>query len=360
MFSSFLPLTLPENRKGEIVSENLNINGYICANGKIYDILKSENVSKADLAKLDKNSDNKISEDDFAEFTGEEEEITYSKNPKIASLQYQQEREEEKIEKYQKRISDLMVLRNKTKVNIAGVSNEETVNSLTSKLDSIQSEIDGYNSKIIECISNLGAINVSIIQAQMQAANALSGTSASNGANASALNMAQGTASAGNTTSSLNVQTGSGSDLMAVTGDLSICLDRVASSLGTSRQGAADYITTLCNTVGKGYFDPKVILSQIFSESSGNQSCSTTATSDFVGLGQMSAVAVEEVNNQFGTNFTFNDMNDAAKNLKAMVYLMTYQYERYGHNLGAAITAYNVGHYSGTVNGYAQKILSRV
>ena len=349
-----MPLTLPENRKGEIVSENLNINGYICANGKIYDILKSENVSKADLAKLDKNSDNKISEDDFAEFTGEEEEITYSENPKIASLQYQQEREEEKIEKYQKRISDLMVLRNKTKVNIAGVSNEETVNSLTSKLDSIQSEIDGYNSKIIECISNLGSINVSIIQAQMQAANT------SNSTIISGLNAAQGTTQTGGTTSSLNVQTGSGSDLMSVTGDLSICLDRVASSLGTSRQGAADYITTLCNTVGKGYFDPKVILSQIFSESSGIQSCSTTATSDFVGLGQMSAVAVEEVNNQFGTNFTFNDMNDAAKNLKAMVYLMTYQYERYGHNLGAAITAYNVGHYSGTVNGYAQKILSRV
>lgn len=336
------------------MSENLNINGYICANGEIYNILKSENVSKADLAKLDKNSDNKISEDDFAEFTGEEEEITYSKNPKIASLQYQQEREEEKIEKYQKRISDLMVLRNKTKVNIAGVSNEETVNSLTSKLDSIQSEIDGYNSKIIECISNLGAINVSIIQAQMQAANT------SNSTIISGLNAAQGTTQTGGTTSSLNVQAGSGSDLMAVTGDLSICLDRVASSLGTSRQGAADYITTLCNTVGKGYFDPKVILSQIFSESSGNQSCSTTATSDFVGLGQMSAVAVEEVNNQFGTNFTFNDMNDAAKNLEAMVYLMTYQYERYGHNLGAAITAYNVGHYSGTVNGYAQKILSRV
>lgn len=349
-----MPLTLPENRKGEIVSENLNINGYICANGKIYDILKSENVSKADLAKLDKNSDNKISEDDFAEFTGEEEEITYSKNPKIASLQYQQEREEEKIEKYQKRISDLMVLRNKTKVNISGVSNEETVNSLTSKLDSIQSEIDGYNSKIIECISNLGSINISIIQAQMQAANT------SNSMIISGLNAAQGTTQTGGTTSSLNVQTGSGSDLMAVTGDLSICLDRVASSLGTSRQGAADYITTLCNTVGKGYFDPKVILSQIFSESSGNQSCSTTATSDFVGLGQMSAVAVQEVNNQFGTNFTFNDMNDAAKNLEAMVYLMTYQYERYGHNLGAAITAYNVGHYSGTVNGYAQKILSRV
>lgn len=354
MFSSFLPLGLLENRKGEIVSENLNINGYICANGEIYDILKSENVSKADLAKLDKNSDNKISEDDFAEFTGEEEEITYSENPKIASLQYQHEREEEKIEKYQKRISDLMVLRNKTKVNIAGVSNEETVNSLTSKLDSIQSEIDGYNSKIIECISNLGSINVSIIQAQMQAANT------SNSMVISGLNTAQRTTPTGGTTSSLNVQAGSGSDLMTVTGDLSICLDRVASSLGTSRQGAADYITTLCNTVGKGYFDPKVILSQIFSESSGNQSCSTTATSDFVGLGQMSAVAVEEVNNQFGTNFTFNDMNDAAKNLKAMVYLMTYQYERYGHNLGAAITAYNVGHYSGTVNGYAQKILSRV
>lgn len=344
MFYLFLPLCLLENRKGVIVSENLNINGYICANSEIYNILKSENVSSADLKKLDKNSDNKISEDDFAEFTGEEEETTYSSNPQIASLEFQQETEEKNIEKFQRRINDLMVLKNKTRVNIAGVSEDETKNSLLSKLDSIQSEIDEYNSKIIQCLENIGNIASSIIQLKTQAANSSSGNTSnlyspaiSNASGASSLSSGQTTA--------LNVQAGSGAELAAVDGDLSICLDRVASSLGTSRQGAADYITTLCNTVGKGYFDPKVILSQIFSESSGIQSCSTTATSDFVGLGQMSEVAVQEVNNQFGTNFTFNDMNDAAKNLEAMVYLMTYQYERYGNNLGAAITAYNVGHF---------------
>lgn len=124
------------------MSENLNINGYICTNSEIYNILKSENVSSADLKKLDKNSDNKISEDDFAEFTGEEEETTYSSNPQIASLEFQQETEEKNIEKFQRRINDLMVLKNKTRVNIAGVSEDETKNSLLSKLDSIQSEID--------------------------------------------------------------------------------------------------------------------------------------------------------------------------------------------------------------------------
>ena len=238
-------------------------------------------------------------------------------------------------------------------------SEDETKNSLLSKLDSIQSEIDEYNSKIIQCLENIGNIASSIIQLKTQAANSSSGNTSN--LYSPAISNASGASSlSGGQTTALNVQAGSGAELAAVDGDLSICLDRVASSLGTSRQGAADYITTLCNTVGKGYFDPKVILSQIFSESSGIQSCSTTATSDFVGLGQMSEVAVQEVNNQFGTNFTFNDMNDAAKNLEAMVYLMTYQYERYGNNLGAAITAYNVGHFSGTVNGYAQKILSRV
>ena len=346
------------------MSDELNVNGYICASNKVYDSLKSENISKDNLAKLDKNSDNKISEDELVEFDDKEEESaskkTYSDNPQIASLELQYEKEQEDIVKYQKRIADLMVLKNKTRVNVASASKNETKEALMSKLDNIQGEIDEYNTKIISSLNNMGTISANIKNIQTQIENTKTSYTAIQ-ANSNASTASTSTNAVSNTASaSLNVQTGTGQELMNVTGDLSICLDRVAESLNTSRQGAADYITTLCNTITNGEINPKVILSQIFSESSGIQSCSTTATSKFVGLGQMSAVAVEEINRQFGTNFTFSDMDNAAKNLEAMVYLMTYQYRRYDNNIAAAITAYNVGHYSGTVNNYAKKILSRV
>ena len=74
----------------------------------------------------------------------------------------------------------------------------------------------------------------------------------------------------------------------------------------------------------------------------------------------MSEVAVKAVNQEFGTNFTFEDMNDPAKNIEAMVYLMHYHYEKYDNNIGAAITAYATGHYDGTVIDYAKRVMSRV
>lgn len=340
------------------MSENLNINGYVCANNDIYTTLKAANLTSDKLQALDKNSDNKISEDELMEFTGEDDTVSgtatvYSDNPTINSLQMQYEKQMREIYRLQQKISHLRTLKSETKANMAQFAEDsEERSGLESKMDEIQGKIDSYNSSVTSGISNLFSINMQIQNAQNNLNSTGSTASAvmSNGVNATSAT-ASGT---------LEVNKGSGASLATVTGDLSTCLDRVAQSLGTSRSDAADYITTLCNTVGKGYFNPKVILSQIFSESSGNQSCSTTSTSKYVGLGQMSAVAVEEVNKQFGTNFTFNDMNNAAKNLKAMVYLMTYQYERYGKNLGAALTAYNVGHYSGSVNNYAQKIMSRV
>lgn len=340
------------------MSENLNINGYSCENKTVYETLKAAGLTSANLKTLDKNSDMKISEDELVEFEGEEEanskEETYSDNPTIQSLQRQYKKEMQAMYDYQHKIMELRQLKNEVKTSLASVPEDsDSRGTLEARMDKIQGKIDSANSSITKCLSNMAEINNSIIQAQYNLNNAnnltgsLSGTAGTAG-------------TSGATGGNLNVQSGSGTALASVTGDLSTCLDRVAKSLGTSRQEAADYITTLCNTIGKGYFDPKIILSQVFSESSGNQSCSTTATSKYVGLGQMSAVAVKEVNNQFGTNFSFNDMNDPAKNLQAMVYLMRYQYERYGKNLGAALTAYNVGHYSGSVNKYAQKIMSRV
>lgn len=344
------------------MSENFNINGYTCATGSIYETLKSANLTSSDLKTLDKNSDNKISEDELMEFVEDESTSSaktgsdeLSDDPTIRTLQKKYKKEMKDLYRYQSKLSKLRTMRSEAKANLAGLEEDSSARSdAEARVEEIQSKMDSMNSSITKCIQNMFSINLEIINAQNNLNNNNSISSTQTDGTVNAASQTTGT------TETLQVQQGSGSNLASVSGDLSICLDRVAQSLGTTRQNAADYITTLCNTVGKGYFNPKVILSQIFSESSGNQSCSTTSTSKYVGLGQMSAVAVQEVNNQFGTNFTFNDMNDASKNLKAMVYLMRYQYERYGKNLGAALTAYNVGHYSGTVNNYAQKIMSRV
>lgn len=350
------------------MSEDLNVNGYTCETKAIYDALKSANVKSSKLKAIDKNSDKKISEDEYQEYLESEDEEEkssssvqdeYSDDPTVQSLQRKYDREQRAIYRLQLRIKSLNALLKEAEGNLAGYPKDsDSRESMQAVVDSVQEKIDSATSEIASHNATMSNIMTSIQNRKNQLANeaALSASMAS-----SAETSASSTSGAGSvgTTTPISAESGSGSDLAGVTGDLSICLDRVAKSLGTSRNEAADYIATLCKTVGKGYFNPKVILSQIFSESGGDNSASSTPT--YVGFGQMSAVAVQEVNNQFGTNYSFADMHDPAKNLQAMIYLMRFQYERYGHDIGKALTAYNVGNCSsGVVNDYARKILSRV
>lgn len=342
------------------MSENFKIGNYNYTINEIYSSPNNVNMTDGNLNPSSIQAKNKTSEDELAEFTDEETNSS-SENYSISKLQKQYKKEMENMQRYQDKLSEYRKIKNEIKNKLI-LADADNTSNLETKLDNIQEKIDTTNSKLSDCISKMSALNTSIlneqnnilaqIQSDIQSSQYLQPLSYSN------TNM-QNVNGITPVNTNLNVQQGSGTSLMGVTGELSVCLDRVAQSLGTSRQDAADYITTLCNTVGEGKVNPKIMLSQIFSESSGNQSCTTTATSKFVGLGQMSSVAVKEINNQYGTNFTFQDMDNPAKNLEAMTYLMKYQLNRYNGNMGAALTAYNVGHFSGSVNGYAQKIMSR-
>lgn len=341
--------------------ENLSINGYICETNNIYTELKTKNLSTDELASLDKNSDNKISEDEYVELSDSEEfekNSEYDEDPHIAYYQKRYQREEKRIYelkcdilRYKNRQKEIKFQMENTTPN--SDSDSESSNSAQELYEEINSKINATNSKINACIKIMSDATFAI-QKRIDELNNRTSTSSTTVTNTNTDNSS--VSNAGN----ISVESGSGKDLYNVTGDLSICLDRVAEGLGTTREGAADYIASVCNSAGGGKIDPKIILSQIFSESSGYYNVTTTETSDFVGLGQMSEVAVKAVNQEFGTNFTFEDMNDPAKNIEAMVYLMHYHYEKYDNNIGAAITAYATGHYDGTVIDYAKRVMSRV
>ncbi len=351
------------------MSENFSIGSYNCSTSNVYEVLKDFGLDDNTFKKIDKNSDKTITEDELVEFAESEEETENtdtdtktstsnsgeSEDVEVQNLQNQKDRKIKEMYKLKAKIKRLENLQKQAEAEAVCYAKEsEARNKADSIVSDYEGQISSINSQISSAVSQIVSLDSQIAQLKnskalaAQYANAITNTSS----------VTNTSTSTNNTSGNIEVQEGSGANLASVTGDLSTCLDRVASSLGVDRQTAADYITTLCNTVGCGYFEPKVILSQIFSESGGDNSASSTPA--YVGFGQMSAVAVEEVNRQFGTNYTFDDMHDPAKNLEAMIYLMRFQYERYGKDIGKALTAYNVGNCeSGVVNSYAQTILSR-
>ena len=370
------------------MSENFKIGSYTCESQAVYSILSDKELSITDseLKQIDSNKDNIISEDELVEFSElEETDDTQKTSSNSDGLQTTEEMGEEysddiRIRDYQiKRDEEIKTLRKLNfklkKANIRFKAAEANAvgyaedSSAKSKADSYVDECEGkvkdIKSKISNCTKNILSYNAQIeqIQAQLAAAAQAAANNTSSNVDTAASNSeaadSNAAANASGASGNYTYVEGSGADLANVDGDLSICLDRMADSLGTDRASAADYVATLCKNQGAGYFDPKIIVSLVFSESGGDN----TASSDpnYVGFGQMSSVAVDEVNNQFGTNFTFSDMSDPAKNLEALVYLLRFQYERYDHDLGKALTAYNVGNCeSGVINYYAQQIMSRV
>ena len=370
------------------MSENFKIGNYTCESQAVYSILSDPdlNLSDAELEKIDKSKDKIITEDELVEFseleedddvneasstsggllTTEEMGEEYSDDARIRDYQIKRDQEIKNMRKYNIKLKKANVRLKAAEANAAGYAEDSDARSKAdSYVSDCESKVKDIKDKISSCTKNILNYNAQIEQIEAQlaaaaqaAANNISSTETTVAAN-DGTTSSESTANASGTSSNFTYTEGSGAELANVTGDLSICLYRMASSLGTDRASAADYVATLCKNQGLGYFDPKIIVSLVFSESSGDNSASSDP--NYVGFGQMSAVAVEEINNQFGTSFTFSDMYDPAKNLEAIVYLLRFQYERYDHNLGKALTAYNVGNCeSGNINYYAQQIMSRV
>ena len=369
------------------MSENFKIGSYTCESQTVYSILSDKTLDITDdvLKQIDKSNDKIITEDELVEYseleeddeaeeasknsdgllTTEEMGEEYSDDARIRDYQMKRDQEIKNIRKYNLKLKKANIRLKAAEANAAGYAEDS---SARSKADSYVEECEGkvktLEDKISTSTKNILSYNAQIEQIQAQlaaAAQAAANNNTSSNSDTTSGGVADSNAaeSTGGTSGNYTYVEGSGAELAKVDGELSICLDRMADSLGTDRASAADYVATLCKNQGAGYFDPKIIVSLVFSESGGDN----TASSDpnYVGFGQMSSVAVDEVNNQFGTSFTFSDMSDPAKNLEALVYLLRFQYERYDHDLGKALTAYNVGNCeSGVINYYAQQIMSRV
>ncbi len=341
------------------MSENFSIQGYECTTKSVFQTLSDKKVNLSDLKKIDKNSDNKISEDELVEFQEMDDNTAISEykdedidEHRIKQYHEQIEKEEadikrnsEKIRAYEKYATSI-----KTSGGELSDSDKKRIQEYEDKVANLNSKIDSSYSKIRELNNSISNILNSNKYADNNGA-----TSAT-----SSIGAMGGTAANTGITDPSQVSSAASKGAANLKGELSSCLDNIAKSLNCSRDAAYNYIEQLCKNEGCGYFTPELIISQVYSESSGNQSSVSSAGA--YGLGQLKSVAVQEVNNKFGTSFKFSDVkNNGYTNLKAMIYYMRYQYNRYGNDVAKALTAYNRGNCNnGVINSYAKKIMSRV
>ena len=136
--------------------------------------------------------------------------------------------------------------------------------------------------------------------------------------------------------------------------------DTLCSTLGMSQEETMDYLTELCESEewGNGCIDPVTLCAQIRQESGYN----ATIVGDSglaVGLGQFHECAVEEVNNQYGTNYTSADRSDPNKALEMMVLLLKYDYSKTG-STDAMLAMYNQGNPNGINTSGGQNYVSAV
>ena len=131
-----------------------------------------------------------------------------------------------------------------------------------------------------------------------------------------------------------------------------------------SREETAAYLTNLCESEewAAGCIDPVTLCAQIRQES-GYVADIVGDGGLAVGLGQFHECAVEEVNNQYGTNYTSADRSDPYKALEMMALLLKYDYSKTG-DTNSMLAMYNQGNPNGinTSGGqnYVRAVMSRI
>ena len=105
-----------------------------------------------------------------------------------------------------------------------------------------------------------------------------------------------------------------------------------------------EYLTELCESpdFGNGCITPTLLFAQMYQESGFNP----TIVGDggaALGLGQFHKVAVDEVNNQYNTNYTYEDRANPKKAIEMMTLLLRYDYKCTGSTEGM-LAMYNQGH----------------
>lgn len=160
---------------------------------------------------------------------------------------------------------------------------------------------------------------------------------------------------------------GSGSafleELKQLSGDAVENYHKLCDVLGMTEEETADYLTQLCESKNwaNGVTYPSLLLAQISKESKFNPE----AIGDgglALGLGQFHTCAVDEVNNRFNTNYTYNDRKDPHKALEMMALLLRYDYSQTQSTYGM-LAMYNQGHPSlDTIEGqsYVKNVLGEI
>ena len=154
------------------------------------------------------------------------------------------------------------------------------------------------------------------------------------------------------------------SELEATGGDAWNDFDKLCSTLGMSREETAEYLTNLCESDewAAGCIDPVTLCAQIRQES-GYVADIVGDSGLAVGLGQFHECAVQEVNNQYGTNYTSADRTDPYKALEMMALLLKYDYSKTGTTEGM-LAMYNQGNANGinTTGGqnYVNAVMARI
>ncbi len=135
---------------------------------------------------------------------------------------------------------------------------------------------------------------------------------------------------------------------------------KLCDELGMSEDEAAAYITELCESEewGDGCIDPVLLCAQICQES-GYDADIVGDSGAALGLGQFHKCAVDEVNNQYGTNYTYSDRSDPEKALEMMVLLLKYDYSQTGSTDGM-LAMYNQGHASAINESAGQNYVKNV
>jgi len=158
--------------------------------------------------------------------------------------------------------------------------------------------------------------------------------------------------------------------LQSAGGDAWNEFDRLASTLGLSKDKTAEYLENLCNTVGENCIDP-VIFTALLRQESGYRRDAVGDGGLAIGLGQLQPIAVEQLNQWYpDKNYSNDDRYDAYKNLEMTMMCIKGHYNEYVNAYGTEpsvrtlLGAYNQGwitlaENSGGVQ-YARDVLSRL
>ena len=137
--------------------------------------------------------------------------------------------------------------------------------------------------------------------------------------------------------------------------------DKLCNELGMSKEETAAYLSNLCTAEewGNGCIDPVLLTAQICQES-GFDADIYGDSGLALGLGQFHECAVDEVNNQYGTNYTYADRANPTKALEMMVLLLKYDHKRTNGDTDAMLAMYNQGNPNGINTSAGQNYVKHV